>query len=240
MSHGRNPEMSDRLGGAVARKPLHFFLVLDVSGSMAHGGRIQALNNAVAELLPRLREDAAANPHAEILVRVLTFATEAEWTVPEPTPLQGFRWRGVDAVPQGLTEMGLAMHELAVAARGLAAEGRGYPPAMVMVSDGQPTNTAEPDYTTGLQELLLEEWGANAIRLGLGVGRGADMNALRRFIGREDIPVPRADNPQQLVDYIAWASKAASRSALAPRAGQDAQIPVPYTTGDPIWARTRP
>ena len=37
--------MSDRLGGALARKPLHFIFVLDVSGSMMRGGRIQALNN---------------------------------------------------------------------------------------------------------------------------------------------------------------------------------------------------
>lgn len=232
--------MTDRLGGEVARKPLHFFLVLDVSGSMERGGRIQALNNAIAELLPRLREDAAANPHAEIFVRVLTFATEAEWTVPQPTPLEGFRWRGVDAVPRGLTEMGLALRELAGAARDLAIEGRGYPPAMVMVSDGQPTNITDPDFSTGLQELLREEWGANAIRLALGVGRGADMHALRRFIGREDIPLPRADNPQQLVDYIAWASKAASRSAIAPRGGDTPHMAVPFTTGDPIWDRTRP
>ena len=34
--------MSDRLGGALARKPLHFIFVLDVSGSMMRGGRIQA------------------------------------------------------------------------------------------------------------------------------------------------------------------------------------------------------
>lgn len=232
--------MSDRLGGAVARKPLHFFLVLDVSGSMGQGGRIQALNNAVAELLPRLKEDAATNPHAEVQVRILTFANTADWLVREPTPLDAFRWRGVDAVPRGLTEMGLAMHELALAAAELGREGRGFPPAMVLVSDGQPTNTTDPDFSTGLRELMREEWGASAVRLALGVGRGADMSSLRRFIGREDIPLPRADNPQQLIDYIAWASRAASRSALSPQTGHQQQLSMPYTTGDPIWSSTRP
>ena len=68
--------MSDRLGGALARKPLHFIFVLDVSGSMLRGGRIQALNNAITEVLPHLRDEARANPHAELLIRVLAFANE--------------------------------------------------------------------------------------------------------------------------------------------------------------------
>ena len=54
--------MTDRLGGTVARRPLHFIWMLDVSGSMAHDGKIQALNNAIAETIPLLAEDAATNP----------------------------------------------------------------------------------------------------------------------------------------------------------------------------------
>ena len=85
--------MNDRLGGAVVRKPLHFIFVLDLSGSMLRGGRIQALNNAMSEVVPVLRDEALANPHAELLIRVLGFATEAEWIVDEPTPIEDFHWR---------------------------------------------------------------------------------------------------------------------------------------------------
>jgi uncharacterized protein YegL len=232
--------LSDRLGGAVGRKPLHFLLVLDVSGSMQHGGRIQALNNAVKEVAPRLREEARANPHAELLIRVLAFASTARWVVDEPTPIEKFRWRGVDAVPQGLTELGLALRELASVMRDLDDEPRGYPPAIVLVSDGRPTHTARPNFPDGLQELLNERWGRAAVRLALGVGKDADMHALRRFVGREDVPLPRADNPQQLVDLIVWASKAASKSAVLPSLGQPGvNYHIPRTTGDPIWARTQ-
>jgi uncharacterized protein YegL len=228
--------MSDRLGGAVGRKALHFFFVLDVSGSMNRGGRIQALNNAIREVVPHLQDEARANPHAELLVRVLAFATEVEWVVPEPTPIEEFRWRPVVAVRRGFTELGLALRELAGVMRELDAGPGGFPPAIVLVSDGRPTHIDGPEFSDGLQELLNERWGAAAVRLALGVGRDADMNALRRFIGKEDVPLLRADNPEQLVEYIIWASKAASRGASMPAVGDGELTYVPpVVSGDPIW-----
>jgi uncharacterized protein YegL len=228
--------MGDRLGGAVGRKPLHFIFVLDVSGSMLRAGRIQALNNAIREVVPHLRDEALANPHAELLVRVLAFATEVEWVVEEPTPIEHFRWRPLLAVPQGFTEMGLALRVLAGAMRELNESGGAFPPAIVLVSDGRPTHIHGPDFSVGLRELLAERAGNAAMRLALGVGRDADMNALRRFVGREDVPLLRADNPEQLVEYIIWASKAASRGASLPVMGNaDVTYAPPIISGDPIW-----
>jgi uncharacterized protein YegL len=234
--------MSDRLGGEVGRKPLHFFFVLDVSGSMQRGGRIQALNNAVREVVPHLRDEALANPHAQLFVRVLAFATDAHWVLEEPTPVEEFRWRGVDAVPQGLTELGLALRALAKTMRELAAAARGFPPAIILVSDGHPTHTAGPHFSTGLQELMAEPWGRAAVRLAVGVGRDADMHSLRRFIGREDVPLVRADNPQELTEFLVWASRAASRGASMPVVGESG---ITFTapevvTADPIWGHSQP
>ena len=64
------------------------------------------------------------------------------------------------------------------------------------------------------------------------------MHALRRFISNEDIPLLRADSPEQLVDYIVWASKAASRGASMPVVGGKGQTyaPPPPPSGDPIWS----
>ena len=98
--------MTDRLGGALARKPLHFIFVLDVSGSMLRGGRIQALNNAIAEALPHLRDEARANPHAELLIRVLAFANEPEWIVREPTPVDQLQWKRRRGGAEGLHRAG--------------------------------------------------------------------------------------------------------------------------------------
>jgi uncharacterized protein YegL len=234
--------MVDRLGGAVGRKPLHFIFVLDVSGSMLRGGRIQALNNAIREVVPHLRDEARFNPHAELLIRVMAFATDVRWVVEEPTPVEQFHWRGVQAVPQGFTELGSALRELAGAMRELERQPGGYPPAIILVSDGRPTHTSGLHFSEGLQELLNERWGAEAVRLALGVGRDADIHSLRRFVGKEDIPLLRADNPEQLVEFIIWASKAASRGASMPIVGGDAGVTyaAPSPSGDPIWSRTEP
>src|ERR687895_505220 len=112
-----------------------------------------------------------------------------------------------------------------------------YPPAIILVSDGRPTHSSGTTFAEGLQELLNERWGAAAVRLALGVGRDADMHSMRRFIGNEDVPLLRADNPEQLVEYIVWASKAASRVASRPVIG-DATVKnaPPSPVGDPIWS----
>jgi uncharacterized protein YegL len=230
--------MSDRLGGALARKPLHFIFVLDVSGSMLRGGRIQALNNAITEVLPQLRDEARANPHAELLVRVLAFADEPTWIVEEPTPVDRLRWQRIEAVPKGFTELGSALTTLTEALDRLDASASAFPPAIILVSDGRPTQSSGVSFADGLQTLLASRWGATAVRLALGVGRDADMESLRRFIGDADIPLLRADNPQQLVEYVVWASKAASKVASRPvvgPAGGVTNVP-PNPVGDPIWS----
>ena len=232
--------MSDRLGGAVGRKPLHFIFVLDVSGSMLRAGRIQALNNAIREVIPHLRDEARANPHAELLVRVLAFATETQWIVETPTPIEDFHWKPLQATPRGFTELGLALRVLAGAMRDMGSTVGAFPPAIILVSDGRPTHSQGPHFSEGLQEFLNESWGAASVRLALGVGRDADMNSLRRFVGNEEIPLLRADSPEQLVEYIVWASKAASRGASMPVVGSTGvAIPVPVPSGDPIWSTLR-
>lgn len=231
--------MSDRLGGALARKPLHFIFVLDVSGSMLRGGRIQALNNAITEVLPHLRDEARANPHAELLIRVLAFANEPQWVIEQPTPVDQVQWRRLEAVPRGFTELGSALQTLAGALDGLDESHSAFPPAIILVSDGRPTQSSGITFAEGLQALLNNKWGSTAVRLALGVGRDADMHSLRRFIGDEDVPLLRADNPEQLVEYIVWASKAASKVASRPVVGPTHGVtgaPPPGPVGDPIWS----
>jgi hypothetical protein len=82
--------MTDRLGGTVSRRPLRFIWILGVSGSMAHDGKIQALDNAISETVPLLAEDAPANPEAELLVREMTFANAPMWPFPDATPIDTF------------------------------------------------------------------------------------------------------------------------------------------------------
>src|SRR5258708_39165304 len=86
-----------RPGGSLATRPLHFIWLVDGSGSMAHEGKLQALNTAIREALPPLRQVAADNPTAEVLGRAVRVATGATWPVPGPTPAHRFTWPALTA-----------------------------------------------------------------------------------------------------------------------------------------------
>src|SRR5262245_14819027 len=60
--------MNARPGTSLARRPLHFIVVADCSGSMASDGKMQALNTALRETIPHLVDVAAQNPHADVLL----------------------------------------------------------------------------------------------------------------------------------------------------------------------------
>ncbi|MGQ0624149.1 MAG: vWA domain-containing protein [Sporichthyaceae bacterium] len=206
----------DRLGGALARKPLHLIWILDISGSMGENGKIQALNFAVREALPQLREAAATNPGAQLLVRALAFARSVQWVVPQPTPIESFTWTDIGIEHRGVTELGLALREVAVQMQVLEAEGRGFAPAIVLVSDGKPTDTEEPSARRGLEELLATSWGNKAVKVAVGIGADADLKVLKDFMGHPELEPLRADNPEQLANQLRWVSTLAVRQASAP------------------------
>jgi uncharacterized protein YegL len=219
-----------RPGSALAQRPLHFFVVADCSGSMAADGRMQALNHAMRETIPHLADVAEANPHARVLVRVLAFSTGARWHVPEPTPIEDFVWTDLEA--GGLTDLGEALRELTAQLTSPPMEERALPPAIVLVSDGMPTDEYQPAFAA----LLEEPWGARSIRLAVGIGRDADHATLSEFCSsREHGPVT-ANNPEQLAHMLRWASVHASRAAsiptTAPRFGP---VPVAPDEVDVTW-----
>ncbi len=84
-------------GGGVARRPLHFIVMADCSGSMT-GERMQALNYAIADMLPQLAEWERDQVVAQVLVRVLSFATVPAWHVADPVPVGELRWKPLQAV----------------------------------------------------------------------------------------------------------------------------------------------
>ncbi len=196
-------------GGALASRPLHFFWIVDCSGSMA-GQKMQELNFAIKEAIPEMRKVAEENPNAQVLVRAITFATGAKWHVTQPTPVKDFRWE--EAKAGGETHLGKA---LKLVAEGLSAEtmpARGLPPVLVLVSDGRPTD----DYNSGLKALLDQPWGKRAARIAIAIGDDADVDVLQKFIGHPEVTPLVAHNAPDLVRYIKWASTAVLKAASSP------------------------
>jgi uncharacterized protein YegL len=227
--------MNDRLGGTVDRRPLHFIWILDISGSMAGGGRIQALNTAIEETLPQLREDSLDHPQAALFVRALTFADQPNWLHEAPVPVEQFRWDRIHAVPQGLTELGAAIMELVPVMRDLGQSGRGFAPVLVLVSDGRPTHAYGPSVEEAMAALQAEPWGAASVRMAVGIGEDADLNALARFIDHPDRHPLRASNQTDLVTMIQWASRQASRAAANPAAPEPSLTSAQPMPSGPVW-----
>ena len=188
------------LGEGIAKRQLHFFFVCDCSGSM-EGSKIQALNQAIRESIPEIQKVAAENPNAEVKMRALNFSNDAIWHVAQPTPLEQFRWDR-DLVADGMTRLDKALDRLTAAFTDPQLPDRMLRPVIVLISDGGPSERWEPN----LEALVATTWGGKAIRLAIAIGRDADHDVLKKFIGNPEIKVLDANSPTALVERIKWAS----------------------------------
>lgn len=231
--------MRRRPGGELAARPLHIIFVADCSGSMASAGKIQALNQAVREALPHLVKVASENPHAEVLLRAISFDDSARWHHAIPTKARDFSW--TDLSPRGSTAMGRAMRLLADALDVEQMSSRALPPVLILLSDGQPTDA----FGAELTNFEKQPWSRKAVRLSIAIGSDADHGPLQRFIGNDELPVLQANNPQDLVHYIRWASTAVIQAVSSPTsrvAGTSTsrnvdlgEIPTSLPENDDVW-----
>ena len=212
-------------GGALARRPLHFIWIADCSGSMG-GKKIESLNFAIRNALPYMKEAAAENPNAEVMVRAVKFSSGASWHVSNAVQVEQFGWVDLDA--DGVTDMGKALQLVAEQLDPDVMPEKGLPPVLVLLSDGQPTD----DVSVGLRELMAQPWGTKAVRIAIAIGHDADHSILQRFIGHPELEPLPANNAESLVRYIKWVTTVVLKSASAPasqaqHAGRRTYIPPP-------------
>ena len=202
--------MNKRPGGELSTRPLHFIWIADCSGSMKEDGKIQALNMAIREAIPHMQKVADENPNADVLVRAIKFSSGAQWHISQPTKVEEFKW--VDLKASGVTDMGKAFSMIAEQLKIPPMTERALPPVLVLISDGQPTDS----YERGLTELMDQPWGTKAVRVAIAIGSDADYDVLQKFIGHVEIKPLQANNPEALVNYIKWVSTAVLKSASSP------------------------
>lgn len=199
-----------RPGGELATRPLHFIWIADCSISMRNNGKIEALNQAIRETLPLMKQVADENPNAEVLIRAIKFSSGASWHVEKPTPAEHFFWQDLSA--GGVTDMGMAFQLLEEALKIPPMSERALPPILVLLSDGQPTD----DYQHALQSLLKVPWAIKAVRIAIAIGKSANKTILKQFINQPEMEPLQAENAAQLLGYIKWASTAVLKSTSAP------------------------
>ena len=196
-------------GGGIARRPLHFIILADCSWGMK-GEKIQALNYAIADMMPNLAAWERDQEQAQVFIRAVAFATEPRWHIPDPTPVSNIRWKPLQPVPKGLTNMGAAF---ALAADALAPgriERRALRPALLLITDGLATDPPGK-FEAGLDTLMSQPAGRSALRLAIAIGRDAQSDSLNKFIGDASVPVLVANSTEEIANRLVAASLAVSR-----------------------------
>ena len=158
-------------------KPLPVVLLLDVSSSMS-GDKIENLNKAVEDMLDNFAQE--EKMETEILVSVITFGKQVELHVPY-TKASQVQWQDLQA--DGMTPMGTALKMAkAMIEDKKTTPSRAYRPTIVLVSDGQPTDSWERP----LEDFISEGRSSKCDRMAMAIGRDADETVLKSFI--EDMP----------------------------------------------------
>lgn len=195
-------EVIARPGGELASRPLHFFWVVDCSGSM-WGEKIGVVNNAIQSVLPEMVDEAADNPNAQLMIRTLKFSTGASWVTENPIKVEEYAWEDLEAA--GVTDLGKAFELLSGQLSVEQMGDRALPPVIVLLSDGQPTD----DYKKSLEKFQKLPWAKKAVKIAISIGQDADDDVLLEFTGNREL-VLQANNAKMLAKMIKWASTAVS------------------------------
>lgn len=190
-------------------RPLPVIVLADVSGSMSANGKIDALNDAVSEMIATFAEE--DDSRTEIHVSVIAFGRGGA-SVHKPLRSAGeTQWEPMEA--SGRTPMGEAFD----LARTMVEDrntipSRAYRPTLVLVSDGVPTD----DWRGPLEKLLESERASKATRFAMGIGADADHETLTAFLANDEGRVFEAHEAREIKNFFRWVTMSVttrSRSA---------------------------
>ncbi len=176
---------------------LPVILLVDASGSMATAGKIDSLNQAVAEMVAAFAEEDRS--HAVIAVAVIGFGGGGANLHQPLVPAHEMSWQVLAAV--GNTPLGAALN-LATKLMEDQTQLPSYAcrPAVVLMSDGQPND----EWEMPLDHLHRSPRASKAERFALAIGDDADCEMLQRFLGQPGARVFRAHEAHQIKHFFRW------------------------------------
>lgn len=177
------------------KKQMVLFFIICTSSSM-QGTKIGAVNTAIRELLPELKDTAGVD--VDLKVACLTFSTGCKWMYPIPINSENFQWTNVEA--DGKHDLGAACSELN---NKLSKDGFLMPPphsvapVIVLMNDGKATD----DFDSELKFLKQNKWFKYAIKVAVAIGDDANKNELAEFTGNIE-SVVTVHTPEALKKWI--------------------------------------
>jgi len=193
----------------IPRRTMVLFFVIDTSGSM-DGSKIGAVNTAIEEVIPAIREVSDENADAQIKIAALEFSSGVRWiTSNGPVEADQFRWNYLNA--EGVTDFGAACKALndKLSTKAFMQEATGsFAPAIFLLSDGEPTDT----WARELAALKQNNWFKAAVKVAIAIGDDANKDVLKEFTGTMEA-VLESHNAATLKKMIKFVSVRASQVA---------------------------
>ena len=207
-----------------ARPLTPIFFLIDTSGSMVNDP-IEAVNAAMREAIPEIKNFAQENADSSIMINVLEFSTGIKWMSEKPINVEDFKWYDLQA--SGLTAMGAAFGELnnkLSRKGGFLQEHANNAPIIILLTDGAPTDNAQSE----LDALKENKWFSYAIKIAIELP-GAIHSSIVEFVGSEEGVIPTDTNKlKKLLQVIAINSaKIGSQSSTRGKANTTATIVKP-------------
>jgi uncharacterized protein YegL len=197
----------------IPRRTRVLFFRIDTSGSM-DGDKIGAVNAAIEEVIPDIREVSEENSDAQIKIAALEFSSGVNWITPGgPVEADQFHWNYLYA--DGVTDFGAACKALneKLSSKGFMKEATGsFAPAIFLLSDGEPTD----DWQRELAVLKQNNWFKAAVKAAVAIGGEANKNVLKEFTGTMEavMEVHNAAKLKKLIRFVSVrASQVASKSS---------------------------
>ena len=156
--------------------------------------RIQLLNEAVRKMIVTLAKQEGMGQ--EFLVSIITFGGQARFHL-QPSAAKEVQWR--DLTTEGDTPLGEAL----LTAKDLIEDklrtpGRAYRPAVILVSDGQPTD----EWESALADFVTSGRSSKCDRMAMGIGAGVDNHMLGKFIVGTGHAVFQADQAESIHEFF--------------------------------------
>lgn len=183
-------------------RPLPVLVLADVSYSMLEYGKIDALNQALEEMIESFKH--GVDLEAEIQVAVITFGNDEAKIHIDLRPVDRIAWAPLKA--NGNTPMGKALK----LAKTLVEHPerfprRAYRPVVILLSDGQPTDVGE--WEAAMQAFVHEGRSKKVHRMAMAIGRDADERPLRLFIEGEEEDLFLAQDASRIREFFRMVSQ---------------------------------
>jgi uncharacterized protein YegL len=205
-----------------AARPLPIIILADTSGSMGSEGKMDNLNQAIREMLDTFAD--TDDLRAEIHVAIITFGgTVGIHTDFMPASEAKSQWHDMSA--NGGTPMGAAMELAAkVIEDKNVITGRAYRPTVLLVSDGQPTDSWE----TGLDQLTKQGRAQKADRMALAIGADADVGMLQSFLGSSENKVFKVNDARRIKDFFRFVTMSVTARTRSANPNDVPQMADPF------------